>query len=308
MSTEDLRTALAEADRIMGHDDNATEWREKWARLWGASSAAAVPAGWVPMCERAPAPDTDCAVFLRYTMDRQPFVAMDRWEMLREDPTGMGGPTLEMGYGWRDNFEGDVIAWYALPPTPPAEWDQRHPDAIDPAATPAPPQAAVPATDAEPWHYPRADKLREALREIADTKNLTATSERFIQHLQRVACRALTDDAMNEPAPAAPAAVNAAPELPMLPEPRTLSRGDEDGALQLGYTADQMREYARAALRAAGAGSREPLTDEEICALAIECGHATEVLDAGYPNNTLWFNGDLIPFARAVLGAARGKA
>jgi hypothetical protein len=29
-----------------------------------------------------------------------------------------------------------------------------------------------------------------------------------------------------------------------LPEPRTLSRGDEDGAIQLGYTADQMRAYA----------------------------------------------------------------
>ena len=34
MSTEDFRTALAEADRIMGHDDDATEWREKWAHLW----------------------------------------------------------------------------------------------------------------------------------------------------------------------------------------------------------------------------------------------------------------------------------
>jgi hypothetical protein len=27
--------ALAEADRIMGHDDTATEWRERWAHLWG---------------------------------------------------------------------------------------------------------------------------------------------------------------------------------------------------------------------------------------------------------------------------------
>jgi hypothetical protein len=29
-----------------------------------------------------------------------------------------------------------------------------------------------------------------------------------------------------------------------LPEPRTLSRGDADGAIQLGYTAEQMRAYA----------------------------------------------------------------
>jgi hypothetical protein len=32
--------------------------------------------------------------------------------------------------------------------------------------------------------------------------------------------------------------------LPPLPPPHTLSRGDEDGPLQLGYTADQMRAYA----------------------------------------------------------------
>lgn len=37
-------------------------------------------------------------------------------------------------------------------------------------------------------------------------------------------------------------------DLPPLPEPRTLSRGDEDGPIQLGYTAAQMRAYARASL------------------------------------------------------------
>jgi len=30
-----LRAALQEADTIMGHDDAATEWRERWAHLWG---------------------------------------------------------------------------------------------------------------------------------------------------------------------------------------------------------------------------------------------------------------------------------
>ena len=34
-SVEALRAALQEADTIMCHDDAATEWREKWARLWG---------------------------------------------------------------------------------------------------------------------------------------------------------------------------------------------------------------------------------------------------------------------------------
>jgi hypothetical protein len=43
---------------------------------------------------------------------------------------------------------------------------------------------------------------------------------------------------------------NTAQTLPALPKPRTLSRGDEDGAIQLGYTADQMHAYARAAIAA----------------------------------------------------------
>ena len=38
--------------------------------------------------------------------------------------------------------------------------------------------------------------------------------------------------------------------LPKLPEPRTLSRGDEDGAISLGYSADQMRAYALEAVAA----------------------------------------------------------
>ena len=39
--------------------------------------------------------------------------------------------------------------------------------------------------------------------------------------------------------------------MPPLPKPLTLSRGDEDGAIQLGYTADQMQAYSRAAVEAA---------------------------------------------------------
>lgn len=34
-----LRAALDEADRIMAHDDAATEWREKWAGLWANRSS-----------------------------------------------------------------------------------------------------------------------------------------------------------------------------------------------------------------------------------------------------------------------------
>ena len=38
-----LRQALQEADTLMGHDDNATEWRDRWAYLW-ADEATPRPA------------------------------------------------------------------------------------------------------------------------------------------------------------------------------------------------------------------------------------------------------------------------
>ena len=82
---------------------------------------------WVPAQERVPAVGTECVVLVRYSLDRPPFVTVDRWDVQREDPTGMGGPTIETGEGWSDNFDCDVIAWIEIPPHPPAEWDQRLP-------------------------------------------------------------------------------------------------------------------------------------------------------------------------------------
>lgn len=80
---------------------------------------------WVPAHERVPATGTECVVLLRYSLDKLPFVGVDTWDIQREDTIGMGGPTIETGEGWCDNYESDVIAWIAIPPHPPAEWDQR---------------------------------------------------------------------------------------------------------------------------------------------------------------------------------------
>ena len=63
--------------------------------------------------------------------------------------------------------------------------------------------------------------------------------------------------ALKPPAAASQPAAQGVGELPPLPKARTLSRGDEDGPIQLGYTADQMCAYARAAL--AQAPAAEPL-------------------------------------------------
>ncbi len=124
---------MAHAGYLVHQTIGCQECGDIYRAMLAASPAASAPAGWTPMHERAPAPDTTCAVWVRYSLDSNAFATVDRWEVQREDQTGMGGPTIETGYGWNDNYEADVIAWLALPPPPDESMDQR----IDSAA-PAP--------------------------------------------------------------------------------------------------------------------------------------------------------------------------
>lgn len=82
----------------------------------GGSALSEGLGAWVPAHERVPAAGTECVVLVRYTLDRLPFCTVDKWDVQREDPTGMGGQTIETGEGWNDNYESDVIAWIAIPP------------------------------------------------------------------------------------------------------------------------------------------------------------------------------------------------
>jgi hypothetical protein len=98
------------------------------APLRSAPIPIAACGGWVRMEDAAPPADTTCAVWLRYSPGPGHF-GIDRWEMQREDPIGMGGPTIETGYGWSDNYENDVIYWLALAPVPDQNYDPRNQDA-----------------------------------------------------------------------------------------------------------------------------------------------------------------------------------
>jgi hypothetical protein len=71
---EPVAQALCEADRIMGHDDEATEWRQRWGHLFGVAGSATSPwresaaqgcsPGGTGMSatppQRPAEPDTDC--------------------------------------------------------------------------------------------------------------------------------------------------------------------------------------------------------------------------------------------------------
>jgi len=81
--------------------------------------------GWMSM-ETVPELGTECLVWLRYTLDGPGFPGIDTWDVQREDPLGMGGPTIETGVGWNDNDCNDVLYWIALPPPPDVGIDPRN--------------------------------------------------------------------------------------------------------------------------------------------------------------------------------------
>lgn len=112
------------------------EGRRPMSRLVPSAPAAeamqpAQAVQWIPMHESAPEPGTECVVLLCYSMNQKPFASVDRWEWQHEDPIGMGGPTICTGQSWQDNDPNDVIAWFAIPKHPPADWDQRLPGAAN---------------------------------------------------------------------------------------------------------------------------------------------------------------------------------
>ncbi len=67
-----------------------------------------------------PATEADCLVWIDKGSKWGPHPYLTKWSMQREDPTGMGGPTIETGYGWDDFYEGEVTHWMLLPPPPTA--------------------------------------------------------------------------------------------------------------------------------------------------------------------------------------------
>ena len=65
--------------------------------------------------DKPPEPGTECVVLVKGTRPGITFAAVDTWDVLREDPIGMGGPTIETGVGWKDHDYDDVVAWFKLP-------------------------------------------------------------------------------------------------------------------------------------------------------------------------------------------------
>lgn len=78
--------------------------------------AEALVPRWVPVDERLPPEGVRVLVYVP-TCELLPIQA-DEWNEQREDPTGMGGPTIATGYMWDEHEFEEVTHWMFLPTAP----------------------------------------------------------------------------------------------------------------------------------------------------------------------------------------------
>jgi hypothetical protein len=71
----------------------------------------AMPMRWVRMEEGPPPENTPVLVWIVSSPGNPGYWQQDEWHEHREDPTGMGGPTLSFGYTWRESDPSEVTHW-----------------------------------------------------------------------------------------------------------------------------------------------------------------------------------------------------
>lgn len=86
------------------------------AELRALADSEGTRAVWVPVEERLPPEGVRVLVYVP-TCELLPIQA-DEWNEQREDPTGMGGPTIATGHMWDEHEFEEVTHWMFLP-TPP---------------------------------------------------------------------------------------------------------------------------------------------------------------------------------------------
>lgn len=129
MTTNELREAAQRIDKLLAayHLDPIGPYRidleairDALATLTATTNEAAAQAdGWISVHDRMPEPGTECIVWIvRNPFAKEPYAFIDTWDVTREDPLGMGGPTIETGLGWGDNEFEDISHWMPMPGAP----------------------------------------------------------------------------------------------------------------------------------------------------------------------------------------------
>jgi hypothetical protein len=120
ISEEEARASLARLQACAAQeaaDMQAEHEHLNCPACGGSGHVEDARAGWIAVADRLPEPDAG-EVLVWLTGGR---CAFDEWHMHREDPIGMGGPTLEMGYMWRDYDFEEITHWRPLPAAPALE-------------------------------------------------------------------------------------------------------------------------------------------------------------------------------------------
>lgn len=110
MTPTQLESVRAARLQLIDHGDEKTAKLLDWA-------VNAEPA-WISISERMPTDGDEVLVCVNFDDGSEPYVMVDRWVMNREDPLGMGGPTIETGFDWDNNDPLDVTHWMPLPQPP----------------------------------------------------------------------------------------------------------------------------------------------------------------------------------------------
>jgi len=124
-TAEGLRTRLESLRSwITSLNDEAPAIRNQAAILINDKLAAlaSLVSMWVSVEDRLPDPDVEVLVWIATpTWADKPYAAVEMWAEQREDPTGMGGPTIVTGCGWSDNEFEHITHWMPLPAAPQAQ-------------------------------------------------------------------------------------------------------------------------------------------------------------------------------------------
>jgi hypothetical protein len=70
---------------------------------------------WILCSEKMPDAGMECVVLVHYDEDEEPFTAITKYELQKEDLLDREISEAEYEYGWNDFFECDVVAWFQIP-------------------------------------------------------------------------------------------------------------------------------------------------------------------------------------------------
>ena len=81
----------------------------------GSAGSDCYAAIWIVRRDKMPEAGMECVVLVQYSEDDEPFTAIAKYELQKQDSLGREIGESEYACGWNDYFECDVLAWFPVP-------------------------------------------------------------------------------------------------------------------------------------------------------------------------------------------------